>query len=75
MISQKSQLETKINDKDHTFQCHSNAPLMECLQALDIFRSYIYGRIKEVEEQAKAQAEAQANPAVTDEVKQEPIPQ
>jgi hypothetical protein len=67
MISQKTQLETKVNEKDHTYHCAVNTSLMECLEALNIFRSYIYGRIKENEDIAKAQSEA--NPPVTDEVK------
>lgn len=71
MISQKTQLETKVNEKDHTYHCPNTASLLECLEAINIFRSYIYGRLKENEEVAKAQAEAQATPPVTDEVKPE----
>ena len=57
MISQKTQLETKVKDQDHTYQCPSTATLMECYEALNIFRSYIYGRLKEHEEQASLTAQ------------------
>lgn len=71
MLSQKTQLETKVNEKDHTYHCPANAVLNECLEALNIFTSYIYGRIKQNEEAAAAQAKAQTEAAlpVTDEVK------
>jgi hypothetical protein len=70
MISQKTQLETKVNDKEHTFQCAGNSALTECLEALNIFTSYIYGRIKQNEDAAKATpAPPQTDLPVTDEVK------
>jgi hypothetical protein len=69
MLSQKTQIETKIADKDHTYQCPNDSSLIACLEALNTFRSYIYGRIKENEEIAKAQAEAQGNLPASDEVK------
>jgi len=62
MISQKSQLEVKIQEKDHTYQCGPNCPLNECLDALNIFRSYIYGRIKEAEELEKEKCEKVEEP-------------
>lgn len=55
MISQKTQLETKVKDQDHTYHCPVNATLVECLEALNTFRSYIYGRLKEYEEQSKVE--------------------
>lgn len=72
MLSQKTQLETKVNEKDHTYHCPANAVLNECLEALNIFTSYIYGRIKQNEEVAKAQMATppQTDLPVTDEVKQ-----
>lgn len=57
MISQKSQLETKINDRDYTFQCAVDAPLNDAFAAVDTFRSYLFGRIKEIEEAQKAPKE------------------
>lgn len=51
MISQKTQLETKVQDQDHTYLCPTNASLVQCFEALNVFRSYIYGRIKEAEDQ------------------------
>lgn len=51
MISQKTQLETKVNEKPFIFQCEPNASLTECFEAISIFRSYIIGRIKEADEQ------------------------
>jgi hypothetical protein len=77
MISQKTQLETKVSEKDHTYHCPANAVLDECLEALNVFISYVYGRKKMNEEAAAAQAAAQAVPMapgqttlpVTDEVK------
>ena len=54
MISQKTQLETKINERDYTFHCALDAPLNDAFAAVDTFRSYLFGRIKEVEELQKA---------------------
>ena len=53
MISQKTHLETQVQDKKYIFQCEATAVLNDTLQALDIFRSYIYGRIKQLEDQEK----------------------
>ncbi len=53
MISQKTQLETKINEKAFSFQCEPSASLQECFEGINVFRSYIFGRIKEAEEAAK----------------------
>jgi len=64
MISQKTQLQTKVQGKDHHYQCEPNASLPECFEALSIFRSYILGRIKEAEELAKPE-----------EIKEEPKPE
>lgn len=59
MLSQKSQLMTKVNDKEHVFQCDPSASLAEVLQALDFFRSYVYGRIKEDEDKKKEEPKAE----------------
>lgn len=56
MISQKTQLKTELEKKEYIFHCESHATLTEVFQALDMFRNYIYGRIKDAEDQ-KAQAE------------------
>lgn len=50
MINQKTQLDTQVNQKPFIFQCEPNASLAECYEAINIFRSYIFGRIKESEE-------------------------
>lgn len=55
MISQKTQLETKVKDQDHTYYCPSTATLLECYEALNTFRSYVYGRLKEHEESQQSQ--------------------
>lgn len=55
MISQKSQLDAPINGKNHIYQCDASSTLAECFEAINIFRSYIFGRIKEAEEQAKSE--------------------
>lgn len=51
MIGQKIQLQTQVGGRDHTYQCDPTCPLTDVLDALNVFRSYIYGRIKETEEQ------------------------
>lgn len=60
MLTNKVQLETKTANSDHTYICANNAPLQEVYEALTQFRTYVYGRMKEVEEQQKATAEASA---------------
>lgn len=65
MISQKTQLKTEIEKKEFTFHCEPNAALNEVYQALDMFRTYIYGRIKDAENQ-KAQAEKPPEEAITE---------
>jgi len=75
MISQKTQLETKIKDQDHTYQCPANATLLECLEGLNIFRSYVFGRIKEAEEanQPKPVQQEQAAPVTDHCVEPQPV--
>lgn len=58
MISQRTQLETKVNEKTHMYQCDPLASLQDVLQALNTFRSYIVGRIKESEDQQKPSEDA-----------------
>lgn len=50
MISQKTQLTTSVGGREHAYQCDPGCALPEVLEALNTFRSYIYGRIKEAEE-------------------------
>lgn len=57
MISQKTQLSVIVNEKEQTYQCHPQSPLPDVLAGLDQLRSYVYGRIKEAEEAAKAAQE------------------
>lgn len=54
MISQKTHFELKISNKDHIYQFDPTATLADIFSALDTMRSYVYGRIKEAEEQQKA---------------------
>jgi len=56
MISQKTQLQIEVQGKNHLYQCEPNCSLQEVLEALSVFRSYIYGRMKEDEEQKKSLA-------------------
>lgn len=51
MLKQKAQLETSIGNNLHVYQCENNTSLKEVYEALSVFRSYIYGRMKEAEEQ------------------------
>ena len=53
MIQQKTQLTTKINDKEHIYQCDPNSSLSDVYESLNVFRNYIFGRIKEQEELQK----------------------
>lgn len=58
MISQKTQLDINVGDKNFIFQCEPNSSLQEVYSALDQLRSYVYGRIKEAEDAQKAAQEA-----------------
>jgi len=61
MLTNKVQLETKTSTSDHTYLCATNTPLTEVYEALTQFRTYVYGRLKEMEEQQKdAQTKAEA---------------
>ena len=60
MLTNKVQLETKTATSDHIYLCANNTPLAEVYEALTQFRTYVYGRMKEIEEQQKAAAEASA---------------
>ncbi len=53
MIKQVTQLVTTIKDKEQVFHCDPSASLTDVLEGLNTFRSYVYGRIKEAEEQSK----------------------
>ncbi len=54
MLRHKIQLETKTATGEHTYQCEPNVPLTEVYEAINTFRAYVYGRLKEAEEQQKA---------------------
>ena len=58
MISQKTHLETEVNGKKFGFHCECTALLQETLSALDTFRSYIYGRMKEAEDMENSKQKA-----------------
>ena len=85
MISQKTQLETKVKGLDHKYQCEPNCPLVDCLEALDTFRFYIIGRIKEAkeaEESCRMKVEEVSVPVqeeiqvpTVEEVKEDPKPE
>lgn len=60
MLTTKAQLETKTASGDHIYLCGSNTPLPEVYEALTQLRTYVYGRMKEVEEQQKAAADSPA---------------
>jgi hypothetical protein len=60
MISTKAQMKTEKSTGDHVYLCSNSAPLQEVYEALTEFRTYVYGRMKEAEEQQKAAAEAPA---------------
>ena len=65
MITNKTQLTTKTKSSEHIYQLDPNTPLEEVVEALSTFRSYAYGRLKELQEQAKAaQDAAEAAPKV-----------
>ena len=49
----KAQIEVKVKDKDHTYLCETNCSLPECYEALSMMRFYIYGRMKEEQENAE----------------------
>lgn len=75
MISQKTQLEVKVKDKNHTYDFPPNATLLECLEALNTFSSYIFGRIKDVEEQSRPQEVIPQEVVVQEQIQEEPQPQ
>ncbi len=60
MLKNTVTMETEVNSHKFSFHCESNTPLTEVYEALNQFRSYVYGRLKELEEQQKAAAEASA---------------
>ena len=50
MLKNKTHLETDVEGKIHSYACEFNTPIDHAIQALDTFRSYLYGRKKEQEE-------------------------
>lgn len=60
MLTTKAQLQSQKTSGEHAYYCPYNAPLPEVYEALTEFRTYVYGRIKEIEEQQKASAAAPA---------------
>ncbi len=60
MISTKAQMQSTKVTGEHTYICPHLAPLHEVYEALTEFRTYVYGRMKEAEDQQKAAAEAPA---------------
>ena len=60
MITTKAQLQAEKASGSHLYFCSNNAPLAEVYEALTEFRTYVYGRMKEIEEQQKAAAEQPA---------------
>jgi hypothetical protein len=63
MISQKTQLAIKVNEKDFNFQCEPQASLQEVYSALEQLKSYVYGRLKEAEDAQKAKDAQQQDEA------------
>jgi hypothetical protein len=62
MLKNKTCLETEIEGKVHSYACEFNTQIDHALQALDTFRSYLYGRKKEQEEAQAAAAKAAEQP-------------
>jgi hypothetical protein len=62
MLKNKTCLETEIEGKVHCYSCEINTQIGHAIQALDTFRSYLYGRQKEQEEAQAAAAKAAEQP-------------
>ncbi len=54
MLTTKAQMQTEKASGNHIYLCSNNAPLPEVYEALTEFRTYVFGRMKEIEEQQKA---------------------
>ena len=54
MLTIKAQMQTEKASGNHVYLCSNNAPLPEVYEALTEFRTYVFGRMKEIEEQQKA---------------------
>jgi hypothetical protein len=57
MLSNKIHIETKIEDENFEFVCRAGCATQKAFQAADEIRSYLYGKLKEQEEQQKKAAE------------------
>jgi hypothetical protein len=58
MLTNRTQLATKTKSSEHVYQCDPQTPLEEVCEALSTMKSYAYGRLKEMQEQAKTNQEA-----------------
>jgi hypothetical protein len=72
MLKTLSQLEFEIGENAYSFTCNPNSPLAEVKEALCQFLTFV-GTVeqKHKEAQANAEAQAQQNLPVSDEVKAE----
>lgn len=55
MLKTKAHLETKTAASDHVYNCASNTPITEVIEALQAFLTYAYGILKQQQDQQKAQ--------------------
>lgn len=60
MLKSQIHYETKVDEEEFTFICRAGCPTHKAYQAADEYRTYLYGVLKQQEEQQKASAEAAA---------------
>ncbi|GEM_PF-5180407 len=60
MLKSKIHLDTTVEGDDFSFICPAGCQTVKAYQAADEFRSYLFGKMKEQEEQQKASAESLA---------------
>lgn len=58
MLASKIHYETKVDEEVFTYICRAGCPTVKAFQAADEYRSYLYGILKQQEEQQQAAQDA-----------------
>jgi hypothetical protein len=61
MLKNKIHYETKVDEEEFTFICRAGCPSLKAYQAADEYRTFIYGLLKQQEDQ-QAQQKASEEP-------------
>lgn len=62
MLKTKAHLEMKTAASDHVYNCASNTPITEVIEALQAFLTYANGILKQQQDQQKVTTDVEPKP-------------